>query len=246
MRPSEYSESQFLENYPVGIENHFWHLARNRLIAATLHRTLPAAGRILEIGCGPAIVLRHLRNSGFDCWGSELGAPPLPEPLRPFVFLQQDCFQLDPDFRRSIDAVLLFDVLEHIEGDIAFLRQLAEAFPNSRALVLTVPARAELWSNYDEHYGHFRRYDRAGLSSVLQQGGFTVQQSRYFFQELYLPALFTTKILRKRETKLGAPSMLPLHRLLARVSGLCTSALPPGIPGMSLIAVATAERGGEP
>ena len=98
MSKSEYTQSQFHENYPQGIENHFWHLARNHLIASTLSRSLPDPGRILEIGCGPGIVLRHLREIGFDCWGCELGAPPLPEPLRPFVFLEQDCFQLDPEF----------------------------------------------------------------------------------------------------------------------------------------------------
>jgi hypothetical protein len=237
MQQSQYSESQFLENYPEGIESHFWHLARNRLITTTLHRALPAAGRILDIGCGPAIVLRHLRKEGFDCWGCDLGAPPLPESLRSFVYAEQDCFQLDPEIRRGIDALLLLDVLEHIEGDAQFLRMLVEGFPNRRALIITVPARSELWSNYDEHYGHFRRYDRSGLASVLDEAGLTLVSSRYFFHELYFPALFG-RMRGHREVRLQAPTKRGLHRLAARVSGVCTSILPPGLPGMSLIAVA--------
>lgn len=242
MSKSEYTQSQFHENYPQGIENHFWHLARNHLIASTLSRSLPDPGRILEIGCGPGIVLRHLREIGFDCWGCELGAPPLPEPLRPFVFLEQDCFQLDPEFRRSIDVLLLFDVLEHIEGDIAFLRMLADGFTNSRLLVMTVPARSELWSNYDEHYGHYRRYDRASLAETLEEGGYTLLRSRYFFHELYPPALIAAKLRGQRTTKLQSPTRLSLHRIVARASRLCTAVLPPGLPGMSLIAVARAKR----
>ena len=244
MAQSEFSEYQFLEIYPEGIESHFWHLARNRLIATTLLRNLPLAGRVLEIGCGPGIVLRHLRETGVDCWGCELGVPPLPEFLRPFIFVQQDCFQLDAKFRRSIGTLLLFDVLEHIEDDVGFLRLLAKGFPNSRVLVMTVPARNELWSNYDEHYGHFRRYDRASLAKVLEEGGFTLVHRRYFFHELYVPALLTTRILGKRETKLEPPTNLRLHRFLAQMSALCTATLPPGLPGLSLIAVATAKRAG--
>ena len=239
MQHSEFSDAQYSEAYPEGVENHFWHLARNRLIAATLRRTLPAAGRVLEIGCGPAIVLRHLREIGIDCWGCELGCPPVPDVLRSFVFLNQDCLQLDPEFRRGIDALLLFDVLEHIEDDVGFLRALVGAFPNSRALIMTVPARPELWSNYDVHYGHYRRYDRARLAMVLREGGFVLLRQRYFFHELYLPALLSTKMPAQRQTKVRPPMNLGLHRVLAGVSGLCASALPSGLPGTSLIAVAT-------
>jgi SAM-dependent methyltransferase len=238
MQQSEFSGSQYQEAYPEGVENHFWHLARNRLIATTLRRALPDAGRVLEIGCGPAIVLRHLRKIGVDCWGCELGEPPVPESLRPFVFVQQDCLLLDPEFRRGVDALLLFDVLEHIEEDVGFLRALAEGFPNSRTLIMTVPARAELWSNYDEHYGHFRRYDRARLATVLTEGGFTLLHDRYFFHELYVPVLLATKMPAQRETEIRSPTNLGLHRLLAGASGLCSSILPPGLPGTSLIAVA--------
>ena len=197
----------------------------------------------MEVGCGPGIVLRQLREIGFDCWGCELASPPLPEPLRPFVFVEQDCFQLDSELRRSIDALLLFDVLEHIEGDVAFLRMPADGFPNSRLLVMTVPARSELWSNYDEHYGHFRRYDRGGLAETLEEGGFTLLHSRYFFHELYLPALIAAKVWGQRTTMLQSPTWPGLHRIVARVSRLCAAILPPGLPGMSLIAVARAKRG---
>ncbi len=103
--------------------------------------------------------------------------------------MQQDCLHLDAEFRRSVDALLLLDVLEHIEDDVGFLRAIGDGFPNSRALIVTVPARAELWSNYDTHYGHFRRYDRPTLATTLEAGGFTLRHQRYFFQELYLPML---------------------------------------------------------
>ena len=143
---SEFSEAQFDDAYPDGIEDHFWHLARNRLVEATLRRGLDREGRVLEVGCGRGLVLQHLRGQGFDCWGCELGRPPIPARIRPFVFVEQDFRDLDPAFRSEVQGLLLLDVLEHIPDDISFLRALAEAFPRSRSLVLTVPSRRELWS----------------------------------------------------------------------------------------------------
>jgi 2-polyprenyl-3-methyl-5-hydroxy-6-metoxy-1,4-benzoquinol methylase len=236
---SAFSDTQYDEAYPEGIQNHFWHLARNRLVAATVRRAVPAAARVLEIGCGPAIVLRHLRASNVDCWGCDLGQPRVPAECADRAFVQQDCLQLDSEFRRSVDALLLLDVLEHIEDDVGFLRAISDGFPNSRALIVTVPARAELWSNYDRHYGHFRRYDRATLATTLAAGGFTLRHQRYFFQELYLPMLLAGRMPSQRTTTIPPPSHPGVHRLLAGISTACSSILPSGVPGTSLIALAT-------
>ena len=235
---SAFSDSQYSEAYPEGIQNHFWHLARNRLVAATLRNALPNVGRVLEIGCGPAIVLRHLRASNMDCWGCDLGWPAVPAEHAEHVFVQQDCLRLDPEFRRNVDVLLLLDVLEHIENDSEFLRAIGDGFPNSRALVMTVPARAELWSNYDEHYGHFRRYTRDSLAAALAAGGLKLLHQRYFFQELYLPMLIAGRLPNQRSTTIPAPSRPGMHRGLAWLSGMCSSVLPGGLPGTSLIAVA--------
>lgn len=242
---SAFSDTQYDEAYPEGIQNHFWHLARNRLIAATVRRAAPAIGRVLEIGCGPAIVLRHLRAANIDCWGCDLGQPRVPAECADRVFKQQDCLHLDAEFRRSVDALLLLDVLEHIEDGVGFLRAISDGFANSRALIVTVPARAELWSNYDRHYGHFRRYDRATLARTLEAGGFTLRHQRYFFQELYLPMLLAKQMPSQRPTTIPPPSRPGMHRLLAGISTACSSILPSGVPGTSLIAVA-ARIGGSP
>jgi hypothetical protein len=236
---SAFSDTQYDEAYPEGIQNHFWHLARNRLVAATVRRVVPAVSRVLEIGCGPAIVLRHLRASNIDCWGCDLGQPRVPAECADRMFVEQDCLHLDSEFRRSVDALLLLDVLEHIEDDVGFLRAISNGFPNSRALIVTVPARAELWSNYDRHYGHFRRYNRATLATTLEAGGFTLRHQRYFFQELYLPMLLAGKMPSQRATTILPPSRPGMHRLLAGLSTACSSILPSGVPGTSLIAVAT-------
>jgi SAM-dependent methyltransferase len=243
---AEFSEAQFDDAYPDGIEDHFWHLARNRLVEATLRRGLDREGRVLEVGCGRGLVLQHLRGGGFDCWGCELGRPPpIPARIRPFVFVEQDFRDLDPAFRSEVYGLLLLDVLEHIPDDISFLRALAEAFPRSRSLVLTVPSRRELWSNYDDHYGHFRRYDQVSLAAVLDKGGFPLVHQRYFFQELYAPMLLAAKLAGRRPTEVRSPTHPRLHRSIAVLSGLCSAIIPGSWPGASLVALAS-RRGSRP
>lgn len=237
-RRSQFSQTLFDEAYPDGIAHHFWHLARNRLVEAALRQSIDRESRALEIGCGPGLVLQHLRSRGLDCWGCELGDPPLADVVRPFVFVQQDFRNLDAAFCRTVCSLLLLDVIEHIPDDIGFLRDLVETFPNGRSLILTVPARQELWSNYDAHYGHYRRYSQTTLMDVLNDSGFAVVYQRYFFQELYAPMLLAARLAGHRRTGFRAPAYPGLHRTLAVLSGLCSALIPGSWPGSSLLAFA--------
>lgn len=65
-----FSEQQQLQIYPPGVERNFWHSARNALIAHYMGRY--KAEPILEVGAGSGIVLKALRDRGFDAEGVEL------------------------------------------------------------------------------------------------------------------------------------------------------------------------------
>ncbi len=237
MTDTAFTEHQYDEAYKEGISDHYWHRARSQLIERWLRGNGFAEGKLLEVGCGTGIVLAHLRQSGIDCWGCDLGRPPIPEVLRPFVRAATGHDELDDDFRQNISGLLLLDVLEHIHDPVAFLRSLRDNFPKAKFLLLTVPARAELWSNYDEHYGHQRRYQSVALTKELTMGGFSVSRMRYFFHELYLPLLVSSRS-NGRSTELKAPNLLLIHRILAVASGVLSALLPPRLPGSSLIAIA--------
>jgi SAM-dependent methyltransferase len=78
-------------------------------------------------------------------------------------------------------AAVLVNVLEHIEDDQAELARLKHLLaPSSGHLCLLVPARQEIYSKLDAHFGHFRRYARARLHAQLQQAGFTPHRVAYF------------------------------------------------------------------
>ena len=68
---------------------------------------------------------------------------------------------------RSLAAVGLFDVLEHVADDEQFLALLHELIAPGGRLYLTVPAHRSLWSAEDVAAGHYRRYTLNALCKQL-------------------------------------------------------------------------------
>jgi SAM-dependent methyltransferase len=74
---------------------------------------------------------------------------------------------------RAFDLVCAFEVLEHLEDDVAALTEWRSHVAPGGAIALSVPADPRRFSKADEKAGHYRRYTREGLSTVLTEAGFT-------------------------------------------------------------------------
>jgi SAM-dependent methyltransferase len=80
---------------------------------------------------------------------------------------------------RQFDAIVLVNVLEHIEDDAGALAALRQRLrPGGHLLVLT-PAFPELYARFDQLVGHHRRYRRGGLTSLAYRSGLEVVDTRY-------------------------------------------------------------------
>lgn len=99
----------------------------------------------------------------------------------------QSSFQ-SANFKEStIPAIGLFDVLEHIEEDEAFLESLHYTLKTDGVLMITVPSYQFLWSYFDQQVGHYRRYNRRNLIRKLENTGFKVHFFSYLFYVLPIP-----------------------------------------------------------
>ena len=232
-----YSVGQYAENYPPGIERYFWNVARNAVIARALRRAHMAGLPLLEIGCGRGIVVEYLRRQGIECIGCELAPAPVPNHLRAVVFDQTDFADLPATQRAGIRGALLCDVIEHLPDPVALLRDLRRALPALERLLVTVPARPELWSEWDRHFGHFRRYDLGTLRATLEAGGFLPLSAGYFFHSLYIPA-FLLRGRGRRRTAVKAPSLPWLHAMVGAAFRFEAALVPSAVPGTSAIITA--------
>jgi hypothetical protein len=236
-----FDETQYDKLYPPGMERHYWHRARNAVVASALTREGLAGARLLEIGCGRGFVTQALREAGFDCYGVEL-AQVVPD-VAAFVRTGIGFEDLPLSERVAVRGALLLDVLEHVEEPVAFLEQIRTALPSMERLVLTVPARGEAWSKWDEFNEHRCRYDRSMLRRELDAAGYAVRSCRYFFHGLYPLALAINAVGATRRThNIAPPPESLVHRLAGRWFAAETRLLPGFLPGTSLVCVASPGR----
>lgn len=105
----------------------------------------------------------------------------------------------------SIEAIGLFDVLEHIKDDVSFLHEIHRSLKKEGRLFLTVPAYQTLLSSFDQRVGHFRRYNQKSLSKKLEKAGFEIEYFSYMFYLLPVPVWIIRKLLGKDSpTKVNA------------------------------------------
>src|SRR5688500_13197695 len=57
----------------------------------------------------------------------------------------------------SFDAVLAFEVVEHVEDDTSLIGEMARVARPGAVLVLSTPVHASMWSRLDDACGHVRR-----------------------------------------------------------------------------------------
>ncbi len=235
---SAFRDDQYALAYPDGIEQHWWYQVRNPLVMRHIRRSAGAQENVLDVGCGRGIMVGYLRQQGIEARGVELAeVPPMPG-VEDHVRSGVDACTLPQHERALYATLLLLDVVEHIEEPIAFLRGLIDAFPNVERVVVTVPARPEVWSNYDTFFGHYRRYTLPMIDELAAAIGWRVGRKAYFFHSLYAAAWLIKILRRRRSLAVRAPGdrAARLHRLVARALTIEHRLLPSRLPGLSIIA----------
>jgi hypothetical protein len=158
------------------------------------------------------------------------------EGVKEYFFTATDAFDLEEKVRKEFRVILLLDVIEHIEFPGEFILKISQYFPNAGHLLITVPARKELWTNYDEFNGHYRRYSLEDLKLQLKTG---YTRGGYFNHILYPVFWLFARIVRQRNVDLKAPAgwQIPVHRLLSFLLQLDYRIVPAKWKGTSCIAL---------
>lgn len=79
---------------------------------------------------------------------------------------------------RIFDSVVCINVLEHIQDDDKALNNIYSLLKNEGYLILLVPAHKFLFGEIDKSIGHFRRYNKKSLITILKNKGFKTEKVR--------------------------------------------------------------------
>jgi len=146
----------------------------------------------------------------------------------------------DMDYK-SARYVTLLDVLEHQEDDRRFLSGLVERMSPGATLLLTVPARQRLWSQWDVTLGHFRRYEKESLLRCVEHLPIDVVEQSFLFPEMVAPSLLRSRRKAPSEgDEADFPDLpAPLNELLYGVGVASLALRRRWRTGTSLLLVAT-------
>jgi SAM-dependent methyltransferase len=228
-------------------QSHWWHVGRRRILASFVEdicrRVTGRRPRILDVGCGTGANLIMLSKYG-DAEGVDLSEDALAFCReRGLDRVRLGAGEALPYDDCSFDLVTAFDVVEHMDDDLAGLSEMHRVLrPGGRAL-LFVPTFMFLWGLQDDVSHHRRRYRLPELRRVLEQAGFEIERTTYANITFFLPILVGRKLMQwtgiKAESEnninvsalngvlgrmLGAESwFLRFMNLPFGVSGLCVA-----------------------
>lgn len=178
----------------------FWYKHRNNCIIETVKNLPPKENTIIEVGGGNGCVARALEENNFSVIMLEPDFIGIQNAQKRNVKnLINSSFEMAGFKNDSLTGIGLFDVIEHVEDDTAFLKKAYFALENEGRLYITVPAYNFLFSEEDTHDKHFRRYTLKELSKKLASLNYHVEYSSYFFSLLPIPIF----LFRTLPTKLG-------------------------------------------
>jgi hypothetical protein len=108
-----------------------------------------------------------------------------------------------------------------VEDDRAELVHAWQALKPGGHLLVFVPALQWLYSDFDKHVGHFRRYAREALAADARAAGFDVEKARYFDAAGVMP-WYIHFVLLRRSMGAGSVSLydkvaVPATRFLERI-----------------------------
>ena len=175
-------------------DSSYWFQHRNQVLSCVVKR-YPPNGAIFDIGGGNGCVAKKLEEGGHEIVLIEPGRLGALNARRRGLINVICSTMEDAGFTNdSLPAVGLFDVLEHIEHDVAFLQKIRQLLVHRGMVYITVPAFTTLWSQEDVFAGHYRRYTLKSIASTLEKAGLHVVYSSYFFSFLTIPVFLLRSI----------------------------------------------------
>ena len=228
-------------------DRHWWYRARRRILAELVRREArpPKDARILEIGCGTGHNLSMLAGFG-HVDGLELDDEmrALSEKRLGRKIMRSPLPELSEVKDKSYDLIGAFDVIEHIDDDVAAVAAIATKLKPGGKFMMTVPAHPWMWTAHDVANHHKRRYSKRALKALIDGSPLKLDRIGYFNSLLFPVAVAERAVSKLRGKDDGNVSLppAPLNSALEAVFGAeryLVGRLPLP-PGLSLFAVASA------
>ena len=194
------------------------------------------SGSVLEVGCGAGGMARAIKayRPDLEVYGCDLSERSIraaqadPDGV---TFDLGDAYEL-PYENDSFQAVVMFDVLEHLEEPHTSVAEICRVLEDGGLFHLFIPCEGALytlhgllaragWRAKEKYGGHIQRLTSADVVAILEQAGLEVQDHRWsghLINQAVDASYFTALSLRGKNTptsvegylKIADPGPIPL------------------------------------
>jgi len=157
---------------------------------------LEKKGKVLEVGCGEGQFVRAIKkyDSSLDCYGSDVSQNAIDKAKNyndgvKYFISEENILPFEDSL---FDAVLIYDVLEHVKNPEIILKEISRVLKKDGLFYVFVPCEGDYTSFWFwlkkiglgnkltfKYAGHINYFSRKSLFSLVKNNNFEILQVRY-------------------------------------------------------------------
>ena len=175
-------------------DSHWWFVGRRAILESFLETIVQSPNaktqslKILDVGCGTGANLEMLANFG-EAEGVDVSDDALEFCSAKGLKAHKGLAEKLPFADESFDVATALDVVEHLDDDIAGLREMHRILKKGGKTLIFVPAFMWLWGVQDDVSNHRIRYTKKQIVERLEKAGFEIERATYANWTFFAPIL---------------------------------------------------------
>jgi SAM-dependent methyltransferase len=175
-------------------DSHWWFVGRRAILESFLneiHSSLAPRSsplKILDVGCGTGANIEMLSKYG-EAEGVDVSDDALEFCRKKGLKVQKGLAEDLPYEDETFDLTTALDVIEHLDDDVAGLREMHRVTKRGGYSLFFVPAFMWLWGVQDDISNHRIRYTRRQIVERIEKAGYTVERATYANFTFFAPIL---------------------------------------------------------
>jgi SAM-dependent methyltransferase len=182
-------------------DSHWWFVGRRAILEGFLQQIIQSPKskiqnpKILDVGCGTGANLEMLANFGAS-EGVDVSDDALEFCRAKGLKVHKGLAEELPFPDESFDVVTALDVVEHLDDDVAGLKEMHRVLKRGGKTLIFVPAFMWLWGVQDDISNHRIRYTKKQIVERLEKAGFTIERATYANWTFFAPILAGRTIMK--------------------------------------------------
>lgn len=174
--------------------SHWWFVGRRAILESFLQKIVENLKpktqnlRILDVGCGTGANIEMLSQYG-EAEGVDVSDDALEFCRRKGLKVQKGLAETLPYADESFELTTALDVIEHLDNDVAGLKEMYRVTKRGGYSLIFVPAFMWLWGVQDDISNHRIRYTKSQIVDRIMRAGYEIERATYANFTFFAPIL---------------------------------------------------------